>query len=370
MKRILVYGLSNQWGGVESIVHSIIDCLEDEIFFDIIISGDNIDSRHYNHAHNVSILRIPAWGESRSHFKSNLKKIFSRNEYDFVWINASLMSNRDIISVALKNSNASIITHSHGSYFEETYKLKEYILLTLHYLNRSYFKKHVKFKCMCSKLSGKWFYGKKLLKTGNIHLVRNGISTAQFVFNASKRAIMRSNLGINDEVALFHVGRLTAVKNQSYLLDIVKESIRQRLNVKLFIAGGGELRPILEKKVDEMGLKEQVVFLGPRSDVDQLYQACDVFLLPSFHEGFPVTLTEAQTSGLPCIVSDTISRETNINGRVEYLPIDFNSIKLWVEAIKSNLVTPEERAYLGENVKKAHFDIEDVAEDFKKFLKI
>lgn len=369
MKRILVYGLSPQWGGIEAIIHSLIYKLEDCIQFDILISGNEIDKRHVVHGNNVTILPITAWGASRKKFRHELSEILSVKEYDYVWINASLMCNRDIIAVTKEGSRAEIITHSHGTYFEEENKLKEKILLLLHRINRSYFDKNVKYKFMCSEASGKWFYGEKALKAGQLHLIRNGIDTSRFRFDETVRRNLRAELGLSNEMVLFHAGRLTDVKNQKFLIRLMRELIDMRMNVKLLIAGDGELRGTLEDNIKELHLEEYVNLLGARPDVDRLYQIADIFVLPSFHEGFPVTLTEAQAAGLPCIVSDHVSEETNITGAVKFLPIEETSYSQWIEAISCiNIPSPEARRSLGDLVRQLRFDISDVANDFKHIL--
>lgn len=370
MKRILVYGLSNQWGGLEAIVHSIIRNLEMDVHFDLLLSGGTIDERHLSHGENVSIIQITSWGHSCQRFRNDLTHVFHEKSYDFVWINSSAMSNRDIISVIKEHSDAKIITHSHGSNFEEANPIKRCILLLLHYLNRPYYIKNADYKFMCSKLSGEWFYGKSALKNETVHLIKNGIDLNKFVYDDGMRHRIRTAFGINDEIVLFHAGRLAGVKNQSFLVDIVDAAVAGGMSVRLLIAGNGELESQLKEKVRKLKLDDNILFLGARDDVNKIYQAADIFMLPSFHEGFPVTLTEAQAAGLPCLVSDKISEETNISGIVKYLSIDSRSIPMWIEAIKSSRISAEERERTCRRVKNAGFDITDVTMDFKSFLGI
>lgn len=368
MKRILIYGLSNHWGGVEAIVNALVSELENNISFDILISGNNIDTRYLSHKKSVRVLPITAWGQNRKKFISELVNYLHIGQYDYVWVNASLMCNRDIISIVNKKSNSEIITHAHGSYFEERNKIKEYALLFLHYLNRHYYYNNVKHKCACSLSAATWFYGKRFLNNHNVCIIKNGIDTTKFRFNEQLRQQYRTQFNITDEVLLFHAGRLTEVKNQIFLIEIVKEAILYGLNLKLLIAGDGELKEPLQHKIDEFKLNDKVKLLGSRSDVDKLYQAADVFLLPSHHEGFPVTLTEAQTSGLPCIVSDNISKETNINQLVFYLPISDNSIPKWVSIIKELGAKKIDRQKQGNVVIEHGYEIKDVANNFRHIL--
>ena len=144
----------------------------------------------------------------------------------------------------------------------------------------------------------------------------------------------------------------------------------QKMNVKLLIVGDGELRAELEDLITRLELNNFVMLLGSRSDINHFYQASDIFVLPSLHEGFPVTLTEAQTAGLPCVVSDRVSKETNITGAVKFLPIDNSSYSKWIEEIDKINFSIDQRKYIGNLVIQNHFDISDVAKDFKSILGI
>ena len=333
MKKILVYGLSNKWGGVEAIVMTMIQHLAESISFDIIQSDASSSYAEKYQAENIRFVHIPAWGSDRKGFANGLKSRYLGTDYDYVWVNGCLMSNRTIISTTKKYSKAKIITHSHGSSFEESNKLKRFILLLLHKWNRSYYKANVDFPCMCSLKSGLWYYGKEYMRTHHIHHIKNGVDVAKYKFNEDVREKYRSELGLTDEFALFHAGRLTEVKNQKKILSIFADLLLIGVNARLFIAGEGELREELEDQAKTLKIDDKVSFLGKRNDVNCLYQAMDVMLQPSFHEGFPVTLTEAQASGLPCLVSDRVSDETNIIGRVKYLSIDRDDNQEWVDAL-------------------------------------
>lgn len=333
MNRFLVYGLSNEWGGVEAIVMAMIQNLAEECYFDIILSPGISSYEENLQSEQIKFVHIPAWGSDKKGFTNGLKSLFSKKKYDYVWINGCLMSNKTIISVTKKYSSAKIITHSHGSSFEGDDKLKRFILLTLHIWNRAYYKKSVDFPCMCSQKSGMWFYGKDYMQKHYVHYIKNGVDVDKFRFDQRVRNKYRADLGLTDEFAMFHAGRLTDVKNQRRILSIFEDLLKHRIKAKLFIAGEGELKNELEDQTKNLHIDDKVIFLGKRNDVNCLYQAMDVMLLPSFHEGFPVTLTEAQATGLPCLVSNRVSNETNINGLVQFFSIDTADNREWVDAL-------------------------------------
>lgn len=369
MKKFLIYGLSNEWGGVEAIVMTMVQKLSEECYFDIIHSHGTSSYEVKFHGDNVHFVHIPAWGSDRKGFANGLKLLFTKTDYDYVWVNGCVMSNKSIISVTKKYSNAKIITHSHGSSFEESNRLKRYILLAMHKWNRSSYKTNVDYPCMCSLKSGVWFYGKDYMETHHVHYIKNGVDVGKFRFDQSIRNKYRAELGLTNEFALFHAGRLTEVKNQSRILSIFADLLKAGVNARLYIAGEGELREELETQAKALIIDDKVCFLGKRNDVNCLYQAMDVMLLPSFHEGFPVTLTEAQASGLPCIVSDRISKETNIIGLVKYLSIDTMDNKEWVETmIELSKHLNDDRLSLSEAFSVSGYDISSVCKDFIDFI--
>ena len=368
MKHFLVYGLSNNWGGVEAIVMAMIERLAGDYEFTIIHSQEPSSYENKYESDHVHFVNIPTWGADRKGFANALKIILLEKSFDYVWVNGCIMANRTIISVVRKYSTAKIITHSHGSSFEETNKIKRFVLLYLHRLNKSYYLKNVDYPCMCSVKSGKWFYGDDYLNNHEVHYVKNGVDVLKFRFNPLVRKEYREKLGITDELLLFHAGRLAEVKNQRKILSIVADALGGGMNVKLIIAGDGELRQDLEENANELGIHDRVMFLGNRNDVANLYQAADVMLLPSFHEGFPVTLVEAQSSGLPCLVSDRVSSETNLIGLVQFLSIDNADNSAWVAALRDIYSTNNDRGIAYKKVSKAGYSIDSVCRDFMDFI--
>lgn len=369
MQTFLVYGLSNDWGGVEAIVMSMVQHLAGPCCFDIIQSERESSYELKYQSRYIHFVHIPTWGSNRREFSNSLKGLFKEKDYDYVWVNGCLMSNRTIISVTNKYSKAQIIAHSHGSSFEEGNILKRFVLLTMHKINRLYYKANVDFPCMCSEKSGLWFYGINYMQTHYVHHVKNGVDINLYRFNETIREKYRNELGLSDDFAIFHAGRLTEVKNQRRILSIFADFISTGVKAQLFIAGDGELLEELETHAKMLHIDNIVHFLGERNDVNNLYQAMDVLLLPSYHEGFPVTLTEAQASGLPCLVSDRVSEETNIVGLVKYLSIDSDSNEKWIAALKEiiNNRCTDRNEYVSSFCDKG-YDIHSVCHDFLHYI--
>ncbi len=368
MNRILVYGLSNNWGGVEAIVMAIINRLAQDCHFDIIHSNapSSYEKKYKNE--NVKFVHIPTWGSDRKAFSMGLRDLLTATNYDYVWINACIMSNATILSVVKKYSKAKVITHSHGSSFEERNFIKRFVLLGLHYWNRRKYHKLVDIPCCCSLKSAEWFYGRKYMKGHDVYFIRNGVDYDKYKFNPLIRTEYRRKLYIDEStLVLLHAGRLTQVKNQRKILDILQFLITHGKKALLLIAGEGELYHELVAYAAKLRISDYVKFLGMRSDVNCLMQAADVFLLPSFHEGFPVTIVEAQSAGLPCLVSANLSREIDITKSVKFISIDSDS-EMWSKEIES--FSLEKRNTVSALVKHSGYDIVDVANNFRNKIKL
>lgn len=174
----------------------------------------------------------------------------------------------------------------------------------------------------CSRSAGAWLFGKDRLDDGTFHVIPNSIQLDKFHFTQEKRDAMRRELGIKDgEIAIVDVARFAKQKNHPYLLKVFAEIHKQRPNAKLYLVGAGDLEDEIRRDIAEKGLTDCIVFVGSRSDIYDVLQAMDVFLFPSFYEGFGTVIVEAQCSHLPLIASDTIPHETKLTDSVEFMSI-------------------------------------------------
>ena len=222
---------------------------------------------------------------------------------------------------------------------------------------RTYFKKrmmpYLTHLFMCGEESGKWLYGEK--NKSRFIMLNNAIDAAVYSFNASKREEMRRQLDLTDELVVGHVGRFNPQKNHPFLLDIFTSLLKKEPDAVLLLVGGGADMPKIQAKVQEFGIAEHVRFLGVRSDVADLMQAMDVFVFPSLYEGLPVTMVEAQASGLPCIISDKVPPECILtDGLVNVMPLSA-SPEAWAEKILTMRAVP--RTDRREEIAAHGFDI-------------
>lgn len=184
----------------------------------------------------------------------------------------------------------------------------------------------------CSDLSRTFAFG----NSEKSMILNNGIQTDRFQYDENVRLQYRKDLAVENTFVIGHVGNLLYPKNHMFMCRVAHElSKRGVTGWRWFFIGDGADRGEIEEYLNTHGLSDSVILLGVRSDVAKLYQALDLFVLPSFFEGFPMVLVEAQTSGLDCLISEEVSKTTNLIDRAKYLPIDGDdSIIAWADAIE------------------------------------
>lgn len=179
----------------------------------------------------------------------------------------------------------------------------------------------------CSRVAGSWCYGKTPFR-----VIKNAIDLALFRYSPQRRNRVRQKLGLENAFVVGHIGRFCYPKNHAFLLDIFQELHRRRPQAVLLLAGSGELEEAVRRKTARLGLTDSVRFLGNRSDTPDLYQAMDVFLLPSRYEGLPVVGVEAQAAGLPLVISDRVPPETLVLPSARICPLAA-PVAVWADTV-------------------------------------
>ena len=216
----------------------------------------------------------------------------------------------------------------------------------------------------CSALAGQDVFGGEAMNTGRVKIIHNAIDVERFTYDEKVRQEVRAQLGISDELVLGHVGRFEYQKNHPYLLDVFAAVCKARQGARLLLLGEGEDRAAMEEKCRQLNISDRVRFLGNRRDAERFYQAMDLFLLPSFFEGLPGVLVEAQAAGLRCMVSDTVTREAQATDLVTYLSIGEPPVRWAAEIIKQ---ADYERRNTAQELRTAGFDVRTQAEGYRRF---
>ena len=212
----------------------------------------------------------------------------------------------------------------------------------------------------CSDLAADWMFPN--VKANKITIIRNGVDLDKFRFDPEDRAAVRKAWSLEDAFVLGHVGRFEYQKNHEYLVDIFA-AVKQRVpNAKLFLVGEGSLQEDIRKKVDALGLSDDVIFAGLSREVAKLLSGFDVFVLPSHFEGLPIVGVEAQAAGLPVLFADTITKEAKLTEDSWFLPIGENDVAQWAEKLEA--LTDAKRGDPYDRLKAQHFSLQDTIQEF------
>ena len=303
------------------------------------------------------IYRIPSKTESLKEFKRQLSDIIRREKYKYVLrITSSAMGFMDL-KIAKKAGAKICSARSSNSNDGKSIKAK-----AAHVLGKLLYRKYADVKIAPSDLAAKYTFGKKAYRRGEVHILHNALDLN---FDEQTRNHIRKEFSISDNVKIIgHVGRFMSQKNHSFLLDIFNEIHKQNQNTVLMLVGKGELEDKIKEKIKALNLEDSVIFTGVRSDIPALLSAMDVFVFPSFYEGMPNTVIEAQATGLPCLIADTITKEANVTGLVRYMPL--KAPEKWAkEALNMVLDT---RMQTKEIMIKNGYDIENVSKEFVRLV--
>lgn len=219
------------------------------------------------------------------------------------------------------------------------------------------------YRFACSEMAGEAVFGDQSLVLKKAIFIPNAIDVDKFKFDKETREQIRYELGLKDKFVVGHVGRFSHMKNHKYMLQILLECIRIEKEKKLpetvfLFLGDGELKEEIREQAIAMGISSRVLFLGNKKDVYRYYQAMDYFLLPSFYEGLPGTAIEAQASGLPGILSDSVTKEAVVTDLLQMRSIKEEPV-LWAEEImKKSRELKVDLYKLREDIKEGPIKIE------------
>lgn len=197
----------------------------------------------------------------------------------------------------------------------------------LHKLLLPFFRKSYNKALACGEDAGNWLFRK------NEFLVfHNGKDLEKFKYSKKTRDEIRKKYHLEDKFTIGFVGKLNYQKNLNFLIDVFIDYHKSNSNSSLVLIGYGELKDELEEKVRKNGITDSVIFTGGVNNVNELLQGMDVMLLPSLYEGLPNVVLEWEASGLPCIISNTVTKECKVYDYVSFLPIDEGTTK-WCDEL-------------------------------------
>lgn len=261
-------------------------------------------------------------------YKKDLINIFrTYGPYDAIHCHVQLFNG--LILKLANDENINIrISHAHSNsdcknkgFFRDIYKN----------ISMNLIEKYSTTRLACSSEAGINLY-----KKNKFLIFKNCIDLKKY--NCSRGSNLRKELNISDkEKIILHVGRFVELKNHKFILRVFKKLLLKEKKYKLLLVGDGKLFEDIKDKVDELKLNKNVYFLGVRNDIENIMLNSDLYFMPSILEGLPVSLIEAQAAGLPCIISNNISKECDIGlNLINRLSLD-DDLEVWVDSILKSI---------------------------------
>lgn len=304
------------------------------------------------------VYRIECRDTNQVKYFFSLLSLMRKRKYDVIHANGQ-SATLAVEMLAAKLSGCKVrIAHSHNSKCNHK---------KAHQLLRPVFMSTYTDAIACSKEAGDW-----LFRGRPYWILNNGIDIDKFKFSLSKRERIREELNLSsEEVAVGNVAAFEPWKNHAFIIEAFHKLVQENSKYKLYLWGiNGTTRDAVLQQIKNLKLENNVFYMGTSDHIEDYLQAMDLMVLPSWYEGFPVTVVEWQANGLPCIISNSISKKTNITGLVKFLPID-KGVTVWSDEIKKHGINTEDRnnPIYGEKLRDSGYDISANVAELKKHYK-
>ncbi|RXJ45962.1 glycosyltransferase family 1 protein [Gelidibacter gilvus] len=317
------------------------------------------------------IYRMPAISPKNYFlYKKKLNIFFSEHpEYKIVHSHLNALSSI-ILSVAKSKNIPYRIAHSHlavesmvlKNIFKKNTDIKATLKDFVQSLIRGKVKKVATHFFACGEKAGDWLFGQK--NKTKVTIINNAIHASSFSYNTIKADKMKEEFGIKNKKVIGHVGRFNEQKNHFLLIKIFNEIYKKNNNCVLLLIGNGNLKDKVKEEAKRLNIYKNILFLGLRDDIPELLQGFDLFLFPSLYEGLPVTLIEAQASGLKIITSSTVTKEVDITGLITFIDLEKPEFH-WAESVLNNINYNRKNTF--NQIKEGGYDIFENAKKLQIF---
>lgn len=359
MIRVLqVYPQMNN-AGTERVIFNLYENIDTtKVQFDFLVEKPGeLDVKIHNMGGRIHYLYV----EGKKDYYSALVKFFSEHP-EYRVVHTHTHARMGIVLKAAKKCRVPCrIAHSHNARNDLPKAVAFVKKMTSIPIERS-----ANYFFACSSNAAKWLFPHRV---ENCTVLYNGIQLDKYLFDAENRKKVRLELGISDDAfVMIHVGRFAKQKNHEYLVKILESYGRiNQSEWKMILVGEGPLEESIKAQVQKTGMSDHVLFLGSRTDVNELYSAADLFVFPSLHEGLGIVVIEAQASGLPCIVSDAVPPEADMEvGLLNTLRLQ-DSFEKWSEMIAVKKQGVEVRDAQKEAILKGKYNIKLIAAQMQAF---
>ncbi|MFW2488477.1 glycosyltransferase family 1 protein [Clostridium chromiireducens] len=352
MIRVLTVVKGLEVNGVSNVVFTYYKSLDKSQIAMDFSTGESIDDRYRKEIeYNGNKLYIIKNRDSNPlKYIQALAAVIRKNRYDVVHVHGnSAMISIELLAAFLGGAKVRI-AHSHNTTCDHLKVEKLMRIIFYHLCN---------VRIACGESAGEWMFRKR-----KFLILKNGIDLKQYIYSEEVRQKVRQKLGIDRSFVVGHVGTFNYQKNQEFLVDIFAELLKNKPEALLLLVGSGEAMEDVKAKVQTLGIQDNVIFYGLANNVPELMMAMDVLVLPSRFEGLPCVLVEAQALGLPCIVSDKVSKEVAMTELLTFEKLE-NAESIWVKSILESYNT-KRNLNAKNSLKKLELEGYDIINSVKK----
>lgn len=358
-------------GGAETLLMNVYRNLDrSKLQFDFIVHrADQGDYDNEIRKLGGKIYNVPSLGIAGPiSYVKKLREIMSSNSYIAVHSHTDYQSGFPALTAKIAGIPHRIC-HSHSNNWPMVDSFKHKLLLKG---LQSIIKISATQYCSCSQEAGAFLFGQKAVDNNQVTLLKNGIDLGQYLDETITKTSVIRELGLDQDAKIIgHVGKFSKSKNQAFILKILKDLIKKDKRYVALLVGDGPLKETIEQEAETMGLSNHVRFLGVRSDIPRMMKAFDVFLFPSIFEGFGIVTVEAQISGTPCIMSDSVPISTDMGlDLVRYLSLEEKPEKWGVEVEKAINIQKPEKDALVKALSEKGFSIQQNIEEWMKLYRV
>lgn len=355
--RVLQIVTSMRMGGIESFLMSHYRCIDrTQVQFDFLKHRDSHDLFDDEilslGGHIYSVPRINPLRQCR--YDREVRRFFQiHNTYKIVHSHLNTFSAFPL-KIAKEAGVPVCISHAHtvmkGLDFRTPFRLYTKAVLPRYYTDAF----------ACSEAAGEWMF-----RGRPYQLWPNPIDTRLFTPNAGVRKELREQMHLQNAYVIGMVANFRPVKNHPFILRVFAALCKEEPNAVLLLVGDGSTKAAVQKLAKDLQIADKVIFTGVCTDTERLLQVMDVFVLPSVSEGFSISVLEAESVGLPCVVSSGVPRDVKLFSEMQTTFLDISDVEPWVRQILA-LKNYTKKSWAHE-IQKTPYDVQNSAEKLMNF---
>lgn len=358
MKLLIVNTAPSRRNGITNVIFNLLNSMERSNMEIGYVSVTNIFPEYQAMLDNmgIKVYHIPRTLSRPLSYIRALKK--AARGYDVIHVHGN-SATLVLEMIAAKLAGVPVrLAHSHNTSCSH---------MSIHRLCKPLFSHLNNARLACGEAAGKWLYGSK-----DFTVINNGINTGKYKFNIENRQFIRNQLRVKDSTKLIgNIGFFVEAKNHRFLIDLFSEINKKDPDTRLVLLGAGPLMEESKAQAKSLGIEDKVIFTNSVPDPEKYLSALDMIIMPSIHEGFPLTLVEEQANGLYILASDNITDKADLTGNITFMSLDESKEK-WADTAldilsKSDEHNKSKSQAAIDDIKKAGFDISVAARQVKQF---